>query len=103
MTAVKCIGLMATIVIIARCICVIYQTHWTTHRQGFIHWMGFGASYIAVACGALCGALFLMLSGELRALASVTLFLVGSSGLIAFDRRQPFCKFSDNCERRSGS
>lgn len=100
MPLVSLIALAATGVIVVRCVCILYQSHWRTHERGPWHWMGFGYSYIAVAAAAMTGAIFIVSADWRFGLTSVSLFLIGTAGLILFDRRQPYCPHNPTCPRR---
>ncbi len=90
-TVMAILALSLAMVIFVRVICVIYHLCIKTHQQGKWHFMAFGYSYVAVGAGAACAVAGVSWSdpvwSALMAKAAAWLFLLGSFGLILFDRR----------------
>lgn len=90
------IALAATIFI--RAICVAHGTHPGRHH----HWLqfaGFGYSYVILAAGAVFAAIEICSTVAMGDLP-LWLLLVGSGGLIVFDRRSAKCWTIDDCPAR---
>lgn len=92
-TAILAIILAAVIVV--RVICVVYRTTIRHHRHTLL-FLGFGYSYVLLGAGAIFAAVALCSERDLNDLA-LWLMLVGSVGLIAFDRRQARCWMTTDC------
>lgn len=83
-------------VIFARAICVVHGTSPKKHRHPLL-FLGFGYSYVLLGAGAAFGAVALCTDHpEVHDLA-VWLLLVGSCGLILFDRRAALCWSRPTC------
>lgn len=90
------LALVLAAVIVMRCICVLYLTTVKKHRHPLLY-LGFGYSYVILGAGAITAALTLCLDrADLMPLA-LWLLLVGSVGLIAFDRRSAKCWAVADC------
>lgn len=88
-------GLVASalaVLIVLRVICVVYRTHARNHRHTLL-FLGFGYSYVTLGAGAIFGAVALCARPDLSGLA-LWLLLIGSTGLIVFDRRAARCFIS---------
>lgn len=83
-------------VIFARAICVLYTTSPKKHSHP-AHFIGFGYSYVTLGAGAAFAAVALCFDHpEIHDLA-LWLLLLGSCGLIIFDRRAAACWASESC------
>jgi len=89
------VALALAAVIVARVICVVYQTSAARHRHTLL-FLGFGYSYVTLGAGAIFGAVALTARPDLCALA-LWLLLAGSCGLILFDRRAARCWTATAC------
>lgn len=74
---------LATIVVV-RCVCVLHGMSFANRGRAYLIWLAFGLSY-AVLCVAALGAAAHIAEGTGN--AGDWLWLIASSGLIAFDRR----------------
>ena len=85
------LALCLAMVIFVRVICVVYRLSIKTHSKGKGHFVAFGYSYVAVGAAAACAVAGVSWSdpvwSTIMAKAAAWLFLVGSVGLIIFDRR----------------
>ena len=97
------VAILLAVIIFGRAVCVVYSAHPSKHRHPLL-FLGFGYSYVLLGAGALAGAIALCTDHkELHDLA-VWLLLVGSCGLIVFDRRAALCWSRTSCpleEKRS--
>lgn len=78
----------AACVVVARAACVLYHSHWRTHPRHPWHWLAFGYSYVALAVGAVAGAVAIITGAREYDSLAALLLLIASAGLILFDRRQ---------------
>lgn len=84
------VAILLAVIIFGRAVCVVYGASPKKHRHP-LHFIGFGYSYVTLGAGALAGAIALCTNHpELHDLA-VWLLLLGSCGLIVFDRRAALC------------
>lgn len=86
---------LATIIVV-RCICVLYMTTSKKHRHPLLY-LGFGYSYIVLGAGAITAALALCFDRPELMPVALWLVLLGSVGLIVFDRRSAKCWAFVNC------
>jgi hypothetical protein len=72
--------------------------HRTTpkHHQHPVLFLGFGYSYVILGAGAIFGAIEIIANQHLGELP-LWLLLIGSAGLIAFDRRATRCWSLTHC------
>lgn len=75
-------GLAAVVVV--RCVCILHDMSFANRGRAYLIWLAFGLSY-AVLCVAALGAAAHIAEGTGN--AGDWLWLIASSGLIAFDRR----------------
>lgn len=94
-------ALALTTTILVRVICVVYHTTADHHRHRAA-FLGFGYSYVLLGAGAAFAAGALI--GGTDADLPLWLMLMGSVGLILFDRRARRCWTVTDCpiERREG-
>lgn len=90
------IALVLAAVIVMRCICVLYMTTNKKHRHPLL-FLGFGYSYVTLGAGALAGSIALVTDHKDLHDLAVWLLLVGSCGLIVFDRRAALCWSRPTC------
>ncbi len=90
------LALILAAVIVVRCICVLYMTTHKKHRHPLL-FLGFGYSYVTLGAGAIAAALALCFGHHDLEQAALWLLLIGSAGLIAFDRRSAKCWTFVNC------
>jgi hypothetical protein len=83
------IAVAMTVVIVCRVICVVYQTTVRKHRHPLL-FIGFGYSYVILGAGAIFAAVALCSAHDVGDLA-MWLLLIGTCGLIIFDRRAARC------------
>jgi hypothetical protein len=81
--------------IFARALCVVYRTTPRHHRHPVL-FVGFGYSYVILGAGAVFAAVELVAGTSLDGLP-LWLLLIGSAGLIAFDRRAARCWSLTEC------
>lgn len=86
------IGLAA--IIFGRAICVVYNAHPSKHRHPLL-FIGFGYSYVTLGAGAIFAAIDVC--GGNTGDVALWLILIGSAGLIAFDRRRQQCWAVTHC------
>lgn len=84
------IAMVLSAVIVMRCICVLYMTTNKKHRHPLL-FLGFGYSYVTLGAGAIAAALALCTDHADLDHVALWLLLVGSVGLITFDRRSAKC------------
>lgn len=72
--------------VIAHSISILNRLHWSTHENGYAHFLGYGLGHVVLAAGALLAAID-ALHGALS-LAGIVV-LLACSALIIFDRRGP--------------
>lgn len=77
---------LAAAFVIAHSISILNRLHWSTHDNGYAHFLGYGLGHVAIASGALLAAID-ALNGTLS-LACIVV-LLACSALIMFDRRRP--------------
>ena len=80
--------------IFGRAICVLYSAHPSKHRHPLL-FVGFGYSYLALGAGAIFAAI--EICGADVGHWPLWLILIGSAGLIAFDRRRQQCWSVTHC------
>ena len=84
------VAIALAVTIFGRAICVVHGAHPGKHKH-LLHFLGFGYSYVVLGAGALAGSIALATDhAELHDLA-IWLLLLGSCGLIVFDRRMAKC------------
>lgn len=90
------IALVLTGVILVRVICVVYHTTATRHSHHLLY-LGFGYSYVILGAGAVFAAVALVADVPGADDLALWLLLIGSVGLIAFDRRAKRCLAETAC------
>jgi len=95
--AIVATGLAA--IIFGRAICVVYNAHPSKHRHPLL-FIGFGYSYVTLGAGAIFAAI--EICGHDVGSLPLWLILIGSAGLIAFDRRRQQCWAVTHCPAESG-
>lgn len=98
---ISCAALLLAGVILVRCICVLYQTTAKKHRHPLL-FLGFGYSYVVLGSGGIVAAVALGLDHHDLAEVALWLMLIGSTGLIAFDRRRQQCWAVTHCPAEAG-
>lgn len=81
--------------IFAGALCVVYRTTPRHHRNPLL-FLGFGYSYVILGAGAVFAAIEIIANQHLGELP-LWLLLIGSAGLIAFDRRRQQCWAVTHC------
>lgn len=81
-------------VIFGRAICVVYKAHPRAHRHPLL-FIGFGYSYVTLGAGSIFAAI--EICGHDVGHWPLWLILIGSAGLIAFDRRRQKCWSMTHC------
>ncbi|MEY2653121.1 MAG: hypothetical protein RLZZ524_148 [Pseudomonadota bacterium] len=81
-------------VIFVRAVCVVHKASPKTHRHPLL-FLGFGYSYVLLGAGALAAALHIC--GHDLGHLPLWLILIGSCGLIVFDRRRQQCWSITEC------
>ena len=89
------LAILLAAVIFGRAICVVHSAHPGKHKH-YLHFIGFGYSYVTLGAGAAFAAVELCAAHDLGALP-LWLLLVGSCGLIVFDRRMAKCWTISEC------
>jgi len=87
-------AVMLASVIFTRAVCVCYSTHPSKHRHPLL-FIGFGYSYVLAGAGAVLAAIDIL--GADVGHWPEWLILIGSAGLIAFDRRRQQCWAVTHC------
>ena len=80
------ISVLLAMVIAVRVVCVLYHLDRRRHHRGFLHFSGFGYSYVILGVAAFLAVVGLAIDADLTQPA-LWGFLLGSAGLIVFDRR----------------
>lgn len=89
-------AILLAVVIFGRAVCVVYSAHPKKHKHP-LHFIGFGYSYVVLGAGAAFAAVALCTDHrEVHDLA-LWLLLLGSCGLIVFDRRAALCWSRPTC------
>ncbi len=81
--------------VFARALCVVYRTTPRHHRNPLL-FLGFSYSYVILGAGAVFAAIEIIANQHLGELP-LWLLLIGSAGLIAFDRRAVRCWSLTEC------
>lgn len=81
-------------IIFTRAVCVCYSTSPAKHAHPVL-FLGFGYSYVTLGAGAVLGAVDIL--GADVGHLPLWLILIGSAGLIAFDRRRSQCWHVTQC------
>lgn len=97
---ISLVAVVACLVIVVRCVCVLYHTHWTRHPRRAWHWVGFGYSYVLLAAASVAGTIGVVAGDAVWIRGAVLGLLAASAGLIAFDRRRETCNRAPNCAKR---
>jgi multisubunit Na+/H+ antiporter MnhF subunit len=95
LAAILALGMVATILM--RVICVLHQTSPRKHRHPLL-FLGFGYSYVVLGAGSIVAAVALISGWHTWADAALWLLLIGSCGLVAFDRRARRCWTITDCQ-----
>lgn len=80
------VAVILALVVMVRCVCVLHGMNYRRRTRNYVGWFGFGLSY-AVLCIAAGGAALHIYQGA--GYWGDWLWLLSSTGLIAFDRRAP--------------
>jgi hypothetical protein len=84
LSAIAC--LMAAIIMV-RAVCVLYQAYYKTHSRGWMHFLLFGYSYVALGAAAATALVYVITDRLAYGHLAVWLFLAAGAGMILFDRR----------------
>lgn len=83
-------------VIVTRCICVLHMAAPSKHRTRLL-FFAFGYSYVILGAGAVFSAIALVNPELDLDKPAMLLMLLGSTGLIVFDRRRAQCWAVTDC------
>jgi cell division protein FtsW (lipid II flippase) len=89
------VAILFAVIIFGRAVCVVYSASPKKHSHP-LHFIGFGYSYIVLGAGAAFAAVALCSDRDVHDLA-LWLLLLGSCGLIVFDRRAALCWSRPTC------
>lgn len=78
---------MLSAAIMARAICVLYHAYHKTHSRGWLHFLLFGYSYVALGAAAATALVYVITDRLAYGRLAVWLFLAAGAGMILFDRR----------------
>ena len=88
------VAILLATVIFVRAVCVCYSTTPANHRHPLM-FLGFGYSYVLLGAGAVFSAIEIL--GADVGQIPLWLILIGSAGLIVFDRRRQQCWAITHC------